>query len=82
MSALNELLDRGAVLPTGTGAGTELAGVLRVVPERKYRITGKTGWHGRSFVLPDMTIGPDADTLMHRARKSAPYARSADEREA
>ena len=71
--ALKELLDRGAVLPTGTGAGTELAGVLRVVPERKYRITGKTGWHGGSFVLPDETIGPDADTLVHRAPKSAPY---------
>ena len=71
--ALKELLDCGAVLPTGTGAGAELAGVLRVVPERGYRITGKTGWHGGSFVLPDRTIGPAADTLVHRAQKSAPY---------
>jgi putative DNA primase/helicase len=69
--ALKELLDRGAVLPTGSGAGNELAAVLRAIPERVYRITGKTGWRGTSFVLPDVTIGPDPDTLLHASRKSA-----------
>ena len=70
--ALDELLGRGAVLPTGKGAGIELINVLGVVPDRTYRITNKTGWHGKSFVLPDVTIGPDADTLVHRERKSGP----------
>jgi putative DNA primase/helicase len=70
VSALDELLDRGANLPTGPGAGAQLAALLSVVPDRTYRITGKTGWDGESFVLPDTTIGPDADTLIHASRKS------------
>jgi putative DNA primase/helicase len=68
--ALKELLDRGAKLPTGPGAGAQLADLLNVIPDRTYRMTGKTGWHGKSFVLPDITIGPDADTLIHASRKS------------
>jgi putative DNA primase/helicase len=71
VSALDELLDHGANLPTGPGAGAQLANLLGVVPDRTYRITGKTGWHGPSFVLPDVTIGPDADTLIHASRKSS-----------
>jgi putative DNA primase/helicase len=71
VSALDELLDRGAHLPTVPGAGAQLASLLSVVPDRTYRITGKTGWHGKSFVLPDITIGPDADTLIHATRKSS-----------
>jgi putative DNA primase/helicase len=69
--ALKELLDRGAKLPTGPGAGAQLADLLNVVPDRTYRITGKTGWHDKSFVLPDITIGPDADTLIHASREFA-----------
>jgi putative DNA primase/helicase len=70
--ALDELLGRGAVLPTGPGAGAQLANLLSVVPDRTYRITSKTGWHEKSFVLLDVTIGPDADTLVHSEKKSAP----------
>src|SRR3984893_5794037 len=71
--ALEELLNRGARLPTGPGAGAHLADLTSVLPERKYRITGKRGWHGESesFVLRDVTIGPDADTLIHASRKSS-----------
>ena len=71
VSALDELLDRGAHLPTAPGAGAQLASLLSVIPDRTYRITGKTGWHGKSFVLPDITIGTDADTLIHASRKSS-----------
>jgi putative DNA primase/helicase len=71
IGALGELLNHGAHLPTGRGAGAQLAGLLSVVPDRTYRITGKTGWHGKSFVLPDVTIGPDADTLIHASKKSS-----------
>jgi putative DNA primase/helicase len=71
VSALDELLDRGAHLPTVPGAGAQLASLLSVVPDRTYRIIGKTGWHGKSFVLPDITIGPGADTLIHASRKSS-----------
>ena len=69
--ALKTLLDRGARLPTGPGAGAQLAHLLSDIPDRTYRIIGKTGWHGKSFVLPDVTIGPDADTLIHASRKSS-----------
>jgi putative DNA primase/helicase len=68
--AFDDLLDRGAYLPTGPGARAQLASLLSVVPERRYRITDRTGWLGKFFVLPDMTIGPDADTLIHATRKS------------
>jgi putative DNA primase/helicase len=69
--ALKELLDLGAKLPTGPGAGAELGQLLSIVPDKTYQITGKTGWHGKSFVLPDITIGPDADTLIHASRRSS-----------
>jgi putative DNA primase/helicase len=71
ISALDELLDLGAQLPTGPGVGGQLAALLNVVPHRSYRITSKTGWQGKSFVLPDVTIGPDADILLHASRKTA-----------
>ena len=32
-------------------------------------MTSKTGWEGNSFVLPDITIGPDA-ALIHASRKT------------
>ncbi len=72
-AALKDLLDLGAHLPTGPGAGNQLASLLSLPPDRTYRITGKTGWHEepKSFVLPDVTIGPDADTLIHASRKSS-----------
>ena len=70
VNASNELLDRGANIPTGPGAGAQLAHLLSATPDRTYRITGKTGWHGKSFVLPNITIGPDTDTLLHASRKS------------
>jgi putative DNA primase/helicase len=71
ITALDELLELGANIPAGPGVGAQLAKLLSVVPDRTYRITGKTGWHGKSFVLPDVTIGPDANTLIHASRKSA-----------
>jgi putative DNA primase/helicase len=69
--ALEELLDLGANLPTGSGASAQLAEVIGIVPEHTYQTTAKTGWVGKSFVLRDVTIGPDADTLIHASRKSA-----------
>jgi putative DNA primase/helicase len=71
ISAIDELLDRGAHLPTGPGLAGQLAALLNVVPPRSYRMTSKTGWEGNSFVFPDITIGPDADTLIHASRKAA-----------
>jgi Domain of unknown function (DUF927) len=68
-SALDEMLERGANIPTEPGAGAKLRELLNIVPERTYRITSKTGWHDKSFVLPDVTIGPDSDTLVHASRK-------------
>src|SRR5260370_33088495 len=48
--ALEELLNLGARLPPGPGAGTHLPDLITVIPYRTSRITGKTGWHGTSFV--------------------------------
>src|SRR6476469_9863274 len=67
--ASEELLNRGAQLATGPGASAQVASLLSAVPERTYRITARPGWHGKSFVLPDMTIGPDVNALIHASRK-------------
>jgi putative DNA primase/helicase len=56
--ALEKLLNEGATLPGATAAA--LSEVLRAEPDRLRRVTGRSGWHGSSFVLPDVTIGPDA----------------------
>jgi hypothetical protein len=44
VSALDELLDRGAHLPTVPGAGAELASLLSLVPDKLCRISVKNGW--------------------------------------
>src|SRR6266566_2308680 len=58
--AFEKLLDLGADLPSKHGAGTTLIrDLLNRAPRRTLRITSRTGWHGQSFVLRDVTIGPD-----------------------
>ncbi len=64
--ALDELLQRGANLPGRHGAGAELRDVLSAAPGAIKRVTGRIGWHGKSFVLVDVTIGPDSKTLRYR----------------
>jgi putative DNA primase/helicase len=64
--ALDELLKRGANLPGRHGAGAELRELLTAAPGPIRRITCRVGWRGPSFVLPDVTIGPDAETLRYR----------------
>jgi uncharacterized protein DUF927 len=61
--ALEKLLDAGADLPSRPGVGAELLRVLSASSGPVRRVTRRTGWQGSSFVLPDMTIGPDADAL-------------------
>ena len=68
-NALKELLRAGATIPRGPTK--ELMEALSAEPDRIRRVTGYTGWHGSSFVLPDMTIGPDAETLGYRQEESA-----------
>jgi hypothetical protein len=63
-TALEKLLNEGASIPHG--ATKELLEVLSAEPGPIKKVTGHTGWHGPSFVLPDMTIGPDAETLGYR----------------
>jgi putative DNA primase/helicase len=67
-NALKELLRAGATIPRGPTK--ELAEALGEEPDRIKRVTGYTGWHGSSFVLADMTIGPDAETLEYRQCES------------
>ena len=59
--ALDELLQRGANLPGGHGAGAQLRELLSAAPGPVKRVTGRIGWHGQSFVLFDVTIGPDSE---------------------
>jgi uncharacterized protein (DUF927 family) len=67
--ALDELLQRGANLPGRHGAGAELRDLLSAAPGAIKRVTGRIGWHGQSFVLADVTIGPDSETLRYRANE-------------
>jgi putative DNA primase/helicase len=71
--ALDELLQRGANLPGRHGAGTELRALLSAAPGAIKRVTGRIGWHGPSFVLVDVTIGPDSKTLRYRENEQ-PHA--------
>jgi uncharacterized protein DUF927 len=67
--ALRELLRAGStILP---GSTKELMEALSAEPDRIKKVTGYTGWHGASFALPDMTIGPDAETLEYRQKGTA-----------
>jgi putative DNA primase/helicase len=68
-NALKELFRAGATIPHGSTK--ELMEALGAEPDQIKRVTGYTGWHGSSFVLPDMTIGPDAKTLEYRQRGAA-----------
>jgi hypothetical protein len=67
--ALEKLLTEGAAIPSGTAK--KLFDVLSAESDQVRRVTGRTGWHGLSFVLPDMTIGPEAETLGYRQEESA-----------
>jgi putative DNA primase/helicase len=68
--ALDELLQRGANLPGHHGAGAELRDLLSTNPGVIKRVTGRIGWHGQSFVLFDVTIGPDSETLRYRGNEA------------
>jgi putative DNA primase/helicase len=71
--ALEKLLNEGATLPGATAAA--LSEVLRAEPDRLRRVTGRTGWHGSSFVLPDVTIGPDAMLGYREGSRGEEHAR-------
>jgi putative DNA primase/helicase len=62
----------GASIPHSKSA--ELLAVLSAEPDQIRRVTRHTGWHGSSFVLPDMTIGPDAETLGYRQEEASERA--------
>src|SRR5271154_4142588 len=51
--ALEKLLMEGAAIPSGTAK--ELFDLLSAESDQVRRVTSRTGWHGLSFVLPDMT---------------------------
>jgi hypothetical protein len=65
-NAFEQLLNRGATLPCRHGAAAELLEVLSAGSGPINRITSRVGWRDASFVLPDVTIGPDAGTLKYR----------------
>jgi uncharacterized protein DUF927 len=73
--ALKELLRAGATIPPGPIK--ELTEALSIEPDQIKKVTGYTGWRGSSFVLPDMTIGPEAGALEYRRVESGEKQRHA-----
>jgi len=59
----NELADLGFELATGRNARNWLLEYLTdAEPKKKVRSASRVGWHGNSFVFPDVAIGPDAES--------------------
>lgn len=56
------LFGLGLILAPGRVAREKLHEYIATArPKARARCVGRIGWHGRRFVLPDETLGPDAD---------------------
>jgi putative DNA primase/helicase len=61
------LLDGGLALAPGRKAREALVRYLSEArPSKRTRCTTQVGWHGESFALPDMTIGPDEEEVVYQ----------------
>lgn len=54
-----KLLNSGVIISPVSKARNLLEFYLSTKPQRKVRCVSKIGWHGRTYVLPDETIGAD-----------------------
>ncbi len=76
-----ELLGMGVELTPGSQARNLLLSYLQAKPpQRRMRCALQVGWEGRSFVLPDTVIGPDAEDVIFQSgeRGHDEYTRAGD----
>ena len=76
-----ELLGMGVELTPGSQARNLLLSYLQAKPpKRRMRCALQVGWDGRSFVLPDTAIGPDAQDVIFQSgeRGHDEYTRAGD----
>ncbi len=63
-----ELLGMGVELTPGSQARNLLLSYLQArPPKRRMQCALQVGWHGKTFVLPDTTIGPEADGVIFQS---------------
>lgn len=63
-----ELLSMGVELTPGSQARNLLLSYLQArPPKRRMRCALQVGWHDKTFVLPDVVIGPDADGVIFQS---------------
>lgn len=63
-----ELLDMGTEIDPGAKARNLLASYLQErPPKRRMRCATQTGWCGRSFVMPNQVIGPEASGVIFQS---------------
>ena len=63
-----ELLGMGVELTPGSQARNLLLTYLQArPPKRRMQCALQVGWHGKTFVLPDTTVGPEADGVIFQS---------------
>ncbi|MHB8414969.1 MAG: DUF927 domain-containing protein [Acidiferrobacteraceae bacterium] len=63
-----ELLSMGVELAPGTQARNLLLTYLQArPPKRRMQCALQVGWHGKTFVLPDTTVGPEAENVIFQS---------------
>ena len=63
-----ELLSMGVEIDPAQRARNLLASYLQAErPKRRMRCALQVGWCGKSFVLPDVVIGPDAESVIYQS---------------
>lgn len=71
----SNLLDMGLVIAPGAVAKNLLTQYLQTAkPEAYARCADTIGWHGRSFVLPDRSIGNNEERFIFQSAASSPNA--------
>jgi putative DNA primase/helicase len=61
------LLGMGVLIDSGTGRSLLSQYLSSTVPQRRVLCALQTGWHGRSFVLPDTVIGPGVSDMIFQS---------------
>ena len=63
-----ELLGMGVELAPGGQARNLLLAYLQASPpKRRMQCALQVGWHGKTFVLPDTTVGPDSESVVFQS---------------
>jgi len=72
LDAVKQLADMGLEIASGRQSLDRLkAYIIGAHPESRAKLIQQTGWHGRSFALPDATFGESDEVLLFRGNKGA-----------